>query len=178
MMNRLLSVLCAIGFLCQPCLTVCARADDAYKAQLPEDSIYRAMLSATRQTGWIQFRNYDGQQLIYFTQLQTMHCRLSEIRFSINSDALDQRWPLAACNPQLPFNLPSDDPDGKYIYMRAEAGSVKTLTIQVVWDNGAGSEIVVYKPCDTAGDATCAAIETIKMPEKRPDGPRPSKATR
>ena len=91
--------------------TASAQEEDGeeYKAQIPDVAIYKAMLDANKQTGWVQFREFADQQLIYFTALQTMHCRLSEIRYSINSDALDQRFPLAKCNPQLPFNLPGDE---------------------------------------------------------------------
>jgi len=144
--------------------------DEDYKPVLPDVGIYKAMLDANKQTGWIQFRNYDDKQLIYFTALQTMHCRLSEIRYSINSDALDKRFPLGTCNPQIPFNLPDSDTN-EYIYISLPAGEAKTLAIQAVWDDGAGSEIVVYKPCEGVGDATCAAIKTIKRPKKQMQEP-------
>jgi hypothetical protein len=148
-------------------------AEDEYKPQLPDVAIYKAMLDANKQTGWVQFRDYDDRQLVYFTALQTMHCRLSEIRYSINSDALDQRFPLAKCNPQIPFNLPGDE-TAEYVYISLAAGTAKTLTIQAVWDDGAGSEIVVYKPCDNVGDATCAQIKTIKKPSKMLQQPKPA----
>ena len=150
-----------------------AEEEEEYKPVLPEVSIYKAMLDANKMTGWIQFRNYDDKQLIYFTTLQTMHCRLSEIRYSINSDALDKRFPLGKCNPQIPFNLPEDNTN-EYIYISLPAGEAKTLTIQAVWDDGAGSEIVVYKPCEGVGDSTCAQIKTIKKPKKQLQEPVPA----
>ena len=100
--------------------------EEEYKPVLPDVSIYKAMLDANKATGWIQFRNYDDKQLIYFTTLQTMHCRLSEIRYSVNSDALDKRFPLGKCNPQIPFNLP-DDNTNEYVYISLPAGEAKTL---------------------------------------------------
>ncbi|QRM53691.1 hypothetical protein [Sinorhizobium sp. BG8] len=151
--------------------------EEQYKAEIPDVSIYKAMLDANEKSGWIQFRNYDGRQLIYFTALQTMHCRLSEIRYSINSDALDQRFPLAKCDPQLPFNLPSDD-TADYIYISLKAGEAETVAVQAVWDDGSGSQIVVYKPCEGTGDATCAAIKTIKKSKKQTAEPSPSSAAR
>lgn len=147
-----------------------ANDEEEYKPVLPDVAIYKAMLDANKTTGWIQFRNYDDKQLIYFTALQTMHCRLSEIRYSVNSDALDKRFPLGKCNPQIPFNLP-DSSTNEYIYISLPAGEAKTLAIQAVWDDGAGSEIVVYKPCEGVGDATCAAIKTIKRPKKQMQEP-------
>ena len=44
--------------------------EEEYKAQIPDVAIYKAMLDANKQTGWVQFREFSGQQLIYFTALQ------------------------------------------------------------------------------------------------------------
>ena len=63
--------------------------EQQYQAQIPDVGIYKAMLDANKQTGWVQFREFAGRQLIYFTALQTMHCRLKEVRYSVNTDALD-----------------------------------------------------------------------------------------
>lgn len=154
-----------------------AQEDDEedYRPQIPDVAIYKAMLDANRQTGWIQFRDFAGRQLVYFTPLQTMHCRLSEVRYSINSDALDRRLPLAKCDPQLPFNLPADD-TADYIYISLKPGEAETIAVQAVWDDGSGSEIVVYKPCENAGEATCATIKTVKKSKKRTDEPAPAPA--
>jgi hypothetical protein len=169
--RMLFPVLAIAGLACLSLPVLAQDTDDEdYKPVLPDVGIYKAMLDANKQTGWIQFRNYDDKQLIYFTALQTMHCRLSEIRYSINSDALDKRFPLGTCNPQIPFNLPDSDTN-EYIYISLPAGEAKTLAIQAVWDDGAGSEIVVYKPCEGVGDATCAAIKTIKRPKKQMQEP-------
>ncbi|KQY23858.1 hypothetical protein [Rhizobium sp. Root483D2] len=169
--RMLFPVLAIAGVACLSLPVLAQDTDDEdYKPVLPDVGIYKAMLDANKQTGWIQFRNYDDKQLIYFTALQTMHCRLSEIRYSINSDALDKRFPLGTCNPQIPFNLPDSDTN-EYIYISLPAGEAKTLAIQAVWDDGAGSEIVVYKPCEGVGDATCAAIKTIKRPKKQMQEP-------
>jgi hypothetical protein len=150
--------------------------EEQYRAQIPAVSIYKAMLDANKQTGWVQFRSFAGRQLICFTALQTMHCRLSEIRYSINDDTLDKRFPLAACDPELPFNLPSDDTQN-WLYLGLKPGEAKTVAVQAVWDDGSGSEIVVYQPCKNP-EATCAAIRTIKKSKKRADEPSPSTPAR
>ena len=150
--------------------------EEQYAAKIPNVSIYKAMLDANKQGGWVQFRNFADQQLIYFTALQTMHCRLSEIRYSINSDVLDKRFPLAECDPELPFNLPSDDTNN-YLYIGLKPGEAQTIAIQAVWDDGSGSEIVVYQPCKNQ-DATCASIKTIKKSKQRADEPSPATPVR
>lgn len=152
--------------------------DEEYKPELPDMSMYRAMLDANRQPGWVQFRNFAEKQLIYFTALQTMRCRLKEIRYSVNSDALDKRFPLGPCDPQQPFNIPADDPDNQYIYLELKPDEAKTLTIQVVWEDGAGSEIVTYKPCDAVGESTCARIKKIAKPGSKLSAPTPTAQSR
>ena len=151
--------------------------EDEYKPELPDMQIYKAMLEANRQPGWVQFREFSGRQLIYFTALQTMRCRLSEIRYSVNSEALDQRFPLGECDMEQPFNVPADDPEGRYLYLSLDAHEAKTLTIQVVWADGSGSEIVTYRPCDNP-EATCARIKKIGKPKNKLSAPTPEAQSR
>lgn len=152
-------------------------SEDEYQPELPDIAIYKAMLDANKQPGWIQFRNYDDKTLIYFTTLQTMRCRLKAVRYSINTETLDQSFPLGPCDPQQPFNIP-DDPDNKYVYLSLDPAEVKTLTIQVVWADGSGSEIITYRPCDKVGEATCARIKKINKPKVINDAPSPSSISR
>ncbi|WP_136657607.1 hypothetical protein [Nitratireductor sp. XY-223] len=125
------------------------------ESRVPPQSLYRTMLDANRQTGWVQFRDFDGAQWIYFTALQTLHCRLSEIRYSINSKALDQRFDLVACNPQNPMALPPEaGPDA--IALKLPAGTAQTIAVQVVWEDGSESAVAVYEPCKDVGEQSCA----------------------
>ena len=130
-----------------------AQAQD--KSRIPPVAVYQAMLDSARQTGWAQFRDWNGRQLIYFSPLVTLHCRLREIRYSINSRALDRRFELPKCNPQLPLSLPADA-GLDTIAISLAPGEADTVAVQVVWDDGEQSEIAVYEPCQDAGDRTCA----------------------
>jgi len=152
--------------------------EDEYQPELPDMSMYKAMLDANRQPGWVQFREFAGKQLIYFTALQTMRCRLSEVRYSVNSEALDKRFPLGPCDPQQPFNIPDSDDPGKFMYIELPPNGAKTLTIQVVWADGSGSEIVTYRPCDNVGESTCARIKKIDKPDNKLSAPTPAGQSR
>lgn len=176
-MLRLVSIMIAAAAIAMPALAQ-ESEEDEYKPQLPDMQIYKAMLDANKQPGWVQFRDFAGKQIIYFTTLQTMHCQLSEIRYSINSDTLDQRFPLGACDVQQPFNLPADDPDGKFMYRDFAPGEVKTISIQAVWADGSGSEIVTYRPCDNIGEGTCARIKKIAKPKNKLSAPTPEAQSR
>lgn len=127
------------------------------KSNLPPMAIYQAMLDANRQGGWVQFRNYGGHQWIYFTALQTLHCRLTEIRYSVNSKALDVLFPLAACNTQNPFAVPPDAGIDD-IAIRLPPGAAQTIAVQVVWEDGRESELAEYEPCTDVGEQSCASL--------------------
>lgn len=103
---------------------------------------------------WIAFRNYDGRQFIYFTHLVVYRCGLSEIRYSINSDALDQRFEFGACDPQRPNAIPADE----LPFIRLPLGSAETVTVQIVYSDGEESETLRFTPCDISDDGTCAIL--------------------
>lgn len=140
-------------------LAVLATTGAATAQELPPKAIYQAMLDAAQASGWVQFRNYAGQQLVYFTALQTLHCRLSEIRYSINSDALDQRFALVPCNPQMAFALPPDA-GPEQVYLSLPPGTAETVTVQVIWDDGTESAVMTYGPCTGVGEQSCAQLLT------------------
>lgn len=141
-----------------PALSLAFAAGLAFPAlaqELPPIAVYEAMLEANKTSGWVQFREFGGHQLVYFTPLQTMHCRLSEIRYSINSEALDRTFPLVDCVPALPFSLPSDA-GLEAIAIELAPGEAKSVTVQVVWSDGSESEVLTFVPCEGVGDQSCA----------------------
>ena len=126
--------------------------------ELPAIEIYQQMLEINKPTGWVAFRNYDGQQWVYFTTLVTLHCRLGEIKYSINSDALDRTFPLPRCNPSLPFSIPTDG-GADTIAIQLPLGTADTISVQVSFSGGKKiSDVMTYRPCKDVGDASCAAL--------------------
>ncbi len=125
------------------------------KSRIADRSLYQAMLDGNKENGWISFRNSGGKQRLYFSALQTLHCRLKEIRYSINNTTLDQRFPLVKCNPQNPFALPSDA-RGEDILVVFKLGTIGYAAVQVVWEDDSKSEMAVYEPCTDVGDQNCA----------------------
>ena len=49
------------------------------------------LLNATAGS-WLDFRDYEGKVLLYFTQLMSYRPLLKEVRYSLNSDALDRTF--------------------------------------------------------------------------------------
>ena len=144
--------------LCISCYSLTSAVVSAQAGgKLPELSLYQTMLAANQKTGWVQFRNFNGRQLIYFTPLQTLHCRLAEIRYSINSADLDKTFDLVKCNPHTPFSLP---PKAKLkdIAISLPLGTASFVAVQVVWEDETESDIAIYEPCNDVGDQTCAIV--------------------
>ncbi|MHA1523418.1 MAG: hypothetical protein ACTSY1_03310 [Alphaproteobacteria bacterium] len=107
------------------------------------------------KANWIAFRNFNGKQLIYFTLLQSYRCGLKEIRYSLNSDALDLRFPLGPCDPQRPNAI---DTEKFPPYITLPLGAAKSAHVQVIFTDGEASEIIRYTVCDNPGDSSCVVM--------------------
>ena len=107
------------------------------------------------KANWVAFRNYSGRQFIYFTILLAYRCGLSEIRYSVNSDALDRTFPLPPCDPAQPQAL---DAVKHPPFVTLALGTAKQVTVRAIFKDGSASDTVRFKPCGNAGDGTCAAV--------------------
>lgn len=114
----------------------------------------KQILPMTR-ANWVAFRNYDGKQLIYFTHLMVYRCGLKEIRYSIDSDWLRERFPLPPCDPQNPHAI---DPVEYPPYLTLLLGTAGSISVQLVYADREETEVVRFAPCDNAGDSTCAVL--------------------
>jgi hypothetical protein len=47
---------------------------------------------------WLEFRDYNGKVLLYFTQLMSYRPVIKEVRYSVNSDALDKTFKFKPTN--------------------------------------------------------------------------------
>jgi len=107
------------------------------------------------KASWLAFRNYSGRQLVYFSNLLAYRCGLSDIRYSINSDALDRSFPLPPCDPAQPQSLDA----AKYPpYVSLAPGTAKQIAVQAIFKDGSTTDTVRFKPCESAGDSTCASL--------------------
>ena len=110
------------------------------KADAMEPAQIKQILNMTR-SNWISFRNFNGRQLVYFTHLEAYACGIKEVRYSINSDALDKIWALQPCNPQKPGVV-----EKERIWLSFPLNSVKFASIQLTYTDGSRSEIVRFTP--------------------------------
>jgi len=91
------------------------------------------MLDAIR-TRWIAVREYDGQDLLYFTNLLAWRCGLSAIHYSVNGGA-ETRWNAEPCYDNEASPNAQKDLD-KLPYTSFPLGSVTSVTVRIEYDDG------------------------------------------
>lgn len=108
---------------------------------MPPEQI-KQILDVTK-ANWVSFRDWNGQQLIYFTHLESWRCGIDFVFYSLNSTDLDQMWELDACDPSNPNAVLKEKP-----YIELPAGSTQSITVQLIFKDGTKSsgETFFYKP--------------------------------
>lgn len=98
----------------------------------------RPMLDATRAR-WIAVREYDGKDLLYFTNLLAWRCGLDAIHYSVNGGA-ETAWQGEPCHEgeAVPNALKVAD---KLPYVSFPLGSVQSVTVRLTYDDGSGDSV-------------------------------------
>lgn len=92
----------------------------------------KPILTATKGQ-WIAVREYDGQDIIYFTQLLSWRCGLSAIRYSVNSGPM-QVYPMPPCHMDMAQPNAFLDDEAMPI-MGLPPKSVQTVDVEVFLDD-------------------------------------------
>ncbi|MDP2740936.1 MAG: hypothetical protein Q8O82_20075 [Pseudorhodobacter sp.] len=92
----------------------------------------KPILTATK-ANWVALREYEGQDLLYFTQLMSWRCGLSEARYAVNG-AAPEVWPLGDC--QDGTAQPNAILPDSQIYATLNLGSVAEVTVTLIYDDG------------------------------------------
>ncbi|UZD91522.1 hypothetical protein [Cognatishimia activa] len=91
----------------------------------------KPILGATKGN-WIAVREWEGQDLIYFTHLLSWRCGLYEIRYAVNGGA-QQSWPVQDCDPAT--HTVGAIPEGMSIYAEWPLKSVESVTVELLYDD-------------------------------------------
>lgn len=94
----------------------------------------RPILSATKPN-WIGVREFNGQDLVYFTQLMAWRCGLWDIRFGINGAPADTVVPMEPCYTDQPQPNALRDVEMFLPYVVFPLGVVETVTVEIVFDD-------------------------------------------
>ena len=92
------------------------------------------------QGNWVAVRLYDGNDLLYFTQLVTFRCGLEEVLYGLNGEVPSQPLPMEPCHEgtAAPGAM---DPVKYPPYMTFPAGSIHSVTLKMMYDDGDIQEV-------------------------------------
>jgi hypothetical protein len=84
---------------------------------------------------WVAVREYDGNDLLYFTMLESYRCGLDGVKYGINSDVADQVWEQETCyvDEAAPNAMKMED---GLPFITLELGSVESVIIEITYDDG------------------------------------------
>jgi hypothetical protein len=105
-------------------------------AQLSTAEVVRPILQMTAPN-WIAVREWDGADLLYFTQLLPFRCGLTEILYGLNGESTSTRFNAEPCPPEEDGAVFATIQADEYLpYIRLELGSIESVTVTIIYDDG------------------------------------------
>lgn len=95
----------------------------------------RPILGMTK-SNWIGVREFNGQDLIYFTHLMGWRCGLWDIRYGINGEPATNVMPMEPCNEDYAQPNVMIDVENYLPYVAYPPGSVESVYVEIVYDDG------------------------------------------
>ncbi len=106
------------------------------QAQMSTADAVRPILQMTAPN-WIAVREWDGADLLYFTQLLPFRCGLSEILYGLNGASASTRFNAEPCPPEEDGAVFATIEADEYLpYVRHPLGSIETVTVTIIYDDG------------------------------------------
>ena len=100
-------------------------------AQFSTAAEVKPILQMTRGN-WIAVREFNGQDLLYFSHLEVYRCGLQQIRYVIN-DGKPEVWETEPCEGDQTFSEIGPD---RLPYAVFPPGSIQTVRIELTYDDG------------------------------------------
>lgn len=95
----------------------------------------RPILDATSGS-WVAVRNYEGQDLVYFTQLLAWRCGIWDISYGINGSPTDNVFPMEPCHENTNSPNALTDVANFLPYITLAENSVQSLSVRITLDDG------------------------------------------
>ena len=119
--------------------------DDLTAERAPEDQIptgkfttaveVKPILGMTK-SNWVAVRDYEGQDLLYFTHLLSWRCGLWDIRYGINGEPADNVVAMEPCHEDTGAPNAMTDPVNFPIYATLPQGSIESVYVEITFDDG------------------------------------------
>lgn len=94
----------------------------------------KPILDATKPQ-WIAVREFDGKDLLYFTNLLAWRCGVSEIRYGLNGAAAETVFAMEPCHNGTAQPNALMMANGELPYITLDLASVATVSVRVVFDD-------------------------------------------
>ena len=79
-------------------------------------------------------REWDGQDLLYFTHLESWRCGLDQVRYFVN-EGKPRIWQMEEC--YIDTNAPNAlKLEGRVPYTELPLQSIQSVTIEITYDDG------------------------------------------
>lgn len=85
---------------------------------------------------WVAVRDYNGQDLVYFTHLLSWRCGLWDIRYGVNGAPAEEVFPMEPCYPDSATPNAMTDVETFLPYVTMPPGSVESIYVEVTFDDG------------------------------------------
>lgn len=97
----------------------------------------KPILTAT-QGNWVAVRNWQEQDLLYFTQLESWRCGLREIRYSVNGGTEGIKA-MEPCYTDAPSPNALQDTNHQP-YVAFPGGSIERIAVSIIYADGSRAE--------------------------------------
>lgn len=124
-------------------LTGLAAEDQTPSGKFTTAAEVKPILEVTKGN-WAAVREYDGQDLVYFTHILSWRCGLIAAKFSINGSPLQElQMPDCHMKFQQPNALIDNEP--LLSFRRYELGSVQSVRIDILLDDLSTASVTLLR---------------------------------
>lgn len=116
------------------CLALAMGAAPARAFDVTDAATIMPILEMTR-ANWVALRNWEGQELLYFTHLEAWRCALTSVHYSINGGE-SMEWTLAPCQTGTPS--PNSLPGDYLPFTALPLDHLQTISVRIKMNDGAG----------------------------------------
>lgn len=95
----------------------------------------RAILGMTK-SNWVGVREFNGQDVVYFSHLMAWRCGLWDIRYGLNGEPATNVMPMEPCNTDYAQPNVMIDVENYLPYVSFPLGSVESIYVEIVYDDG------------------------------------------
>lgn len=128
-----------------PAMTAAAPTETAGTDRSPEDQTptgkfttageVRMILDMTKPQ-WIAIRPYEGQDLLYFTQLASWRCGLWDVHYGVNGAPPETPFDLEPCHDDSPTPNAMTQIEDFLPYITFPLDSLEQVEVRVTYDDG------------------------------------------